>query len=62
LIIDVNSYLEPQSAEQQLLAKLAAGGSISEADTQYLFVGCNHCGAVFLKGYGKGIVLTMTMD
>jgi hypothetical protein len=54
LIIDVNSYLEPQSAEQQLLAKLAAGGSISEADTQDLFVGCNHCGAVFLKGYGKG--------
>jgi hypothetical protein len=54
LIIGVNSCLEPLSAEQQLLAKLATGGSISEADTQDLFVGCNHCGAVFLKGYGKG--------
>ncbi|KAJ7814014.1 hypothetical protein B0H14DRAFT_2604458 [Mycena olivaceomarginata] len=53
--LTLDKYMEkPQSAEQQLLAKLAAGGSISEADAQDLFVGCNQGGAVFLKGYGKG--------
>ncbi|KAJ7810535.1 hypothetical protein B0H14DRAFT_2863550 [Mycena olivaceomarginata] len=51
----INKYVEtPQSHEQQLLAMLAAGDCISQNDAQDLFAGCNNCGAVFLKGYGKG--------
>ncbi|KAJ7712017.1 hypothetical protein B0H14DRAFT_2645514 [Mycena olivaceomarginata] len=49
------AYLDsPQSTEQKLLARLAAGEVIPEPETRNLFVGCPQCGAIFIKGCGKG--------